>query len=140
MAVFETVGDLGIKFGKDAFMKHLELLFCSYQTNTAASVREMGIQKAEFLAKAFGSSWLAESFVPKIIKVFEEDQMGYNFRMTSIKSLSVVIKYMSKDDVNSMVVPVFAKACGDRVPNVQFCVCQQIALCKSSIDKGTFDS
>ena len=100
----------------------------------------MGIQKAEFLAKTFGSSWLAESFVPKIIKVFEEDQMGYNFRMTSIKSLSVVIKYMSKDDVNSMVVPVFAKACGDRVPNVQFCVCQQIALCKSSIDKGTFDS
>ena len=101
MAVFETVGDLGIKFGKDAFMKHLELLFCSYQTNTAASVREMGIQKAEFLAKAFGSSWLAESFVPKIIKVFEEDQMGYNFRMTSIKSLSVVIKYMSKDDVTT---------------------------------------
>jgi hypothetical protein len=44
--------------------------------------------------------------------------MGYNFRMTSIKSLSVVIKYMSKDDVNSMVVPIFVKACGDRVPNV----------------------
>ena len=92
------------------------------------------------MAKAFGSAWLAESFVPKIIKTFEEDQMGYNFRMTSIKSLSVVIKYMSKDDINSMVVPIFAKACGDRVPNVQFCVCQQITACKSSIDKGTFDS
>lgn len=73
MAVFETVGDLGVKFGKDAFMKHLEPLFCSYQTNTAASVREMGIQKAEFLAKAFGSAWLSESFVPKIIKTYEED-------------------------------------------------------------------
>lgn len=66
--------------------------------------------------------------------------MGYNFRMTSIKSLAVVIKYMSKDDVNSLVVPIFVKACGDRVPNVQFCVCQHIAHCKSSIDKGVFES
>ena len=47
MAVFETVGDLSVKFGKDVFMKHLEPLFMSYFTNTAASVRETGIAKAD---------------------------------------------------------------------------------------------
>jgi hypothetical protein len=47
MAVYETVGDLAVKFGREAYAKHLEGLFISYLTNTAAAVREMGIQKAE---------------------------------------------------------------------------------------------
>ena len=47
MAVFETVGDLAVKFGRDAYNKHLDALFCSFLTNTAAAVREMGIQKCE---------------------------------------------------------------------------------------------
>ena len=73
MAVFETVGDYSVKFGKDVFMKQLEPLFMSYFTNTAASVREMGIAKSEYIAKEFGSAWIAEVFVPKLTKTFEED-------------------------------------------------------------------
>ena len=92
MAVFETVGELAIKFGREAYTKHLEALFSSYLQNTAAAVREMGISKAEGLAKAFGSAWIADSFVPKVIKTYEEDQVGYNYRMTAIKSLAIVTK------------------------------------------------
>ena len=118
MAVFETVGDLAVKFGKDAYAKHLEALFMSYLTNTAAAVREMGIAKAEHVGKAFGHSWIADNFVPKVIKTYEEDQLGYNFRMTAIKSLAVVMKYMNKEDVTNLLVPVFLKATSDKVPNV----------------------
>lgn len=118
MAVFETVGDLSVKFGKDVFMKHLEPLFMSYFTNTAASVRETGIAKAELIAKEFGSAWIAEVFVPKVIKTFEEDQMGYNYRMTALKSIASVTKYMSKEDISSLIVPLLSKACNDKVPNV----------------------
>lgn len=66
--------------------------------------------------------------------------MGYNFRMTSIKSLSGCIKYMTKDDVTNSVVPILVKACGDKIPNVAFCACQMVAQNKSYIDKGVFES
>lgn len=139
MAVFETVGDLAVKFGKDAYTKHLEALFMSYLTNTAAAVREMGIQKAESVGKAFGSNWIAENFVPKVIKTYEEDQMGYNFRLTAIKSLAIVMKYMSKDDVTNLLVPIFIKASNDKVPNVQFICCQLLTQNRQYIDKSVFE-
>jgi serine/threonine-protein phosphatase 2A regulatory subunit A len=140
MAVFETVGDLSVKFGKDTFMKHLEPLFMSYLTNTAASVREMGIVKIEFIAKEFGSEWISSVLIPKVQKTYEEDQMGYNYRMTSLKTIASVTKYMSKEDITNSVVPLLAKACLDKIPNVQFCVCRVINTVKGSIDKGVFES
>jgi len=47
MALIELIGDLAIKFGKDIFVKSLESIFMLYLTNTAAAVREMGIQKVK---------------------------------------------------------------------------------------------
>lgn len=66
MAVYETVGDLSVKFGEAVFTKHLERLFMTYLTNTAASVREMGIVKIEWIAKEFGSAWISDVFIPKV--------------------------------------------------------------------------
>lgn len=53
MAVFELISDLAIIFGKDAYQKHLSNIFMGYLTNTAASVRQMGIVKSAILAKEF---------------------------------------------------------------------------------------
>jgi hypothetical protein len=39
MAVFELVADLGIVYGKEKFVKHLQAVFMGYLSNTAASVR-----------------------------------------------------------------------------------------------------
>lgn len=52
--------------------------------------------------------------------------MGYNYRMTALKSLAGVVKYMTKEDITNLVVPLLAKACNDKIPNVQFCVCRVI--------------
>ena len=43
MAVFELIGKLSIAFGKDIFMRSLADVFMTYLTNTAASVRSMGV-------------------------------------------------------------------------------------------------
>lgn len=83
----------------------------------------MGIQKSELLAKAFGGAWIIDHLVPKLVKVFEEDQIGYNYRMTAIKTWSIVVKYMSKDDITNTIVPLYAKAIVDKIPNVSFCAC-----------------
>lgn len=58
MAIFELIGDLSKIFGKEVFVKHLESIFLSYLTNTAASVREMGIKKAKELAEKFKGEWV----------------------------------------------------------------------------------
>ena len=53
MAVFELIADLGSIFGKELFVKNLQQLFMTYLTNTAASVRNMGIEKSAMLAANF---------------------------------------------------------------------------------------
>jgi hypothetical protein len=44
MAVFELIAELALIFGKETCLKHLQPIFMGYLTNTAASVRQMGIK------------------------------------------------------------------------------------------------
>jgi len=53
MGVFELIAELAIIFGKESYVKHLQPIFMGYLTNTAASVRQMGIKKSGILAGAF---------------------------------------------------------------------------------------
>jgi hypothetical protein len=46
MAIFELIGKLAIEFGKETFMRSLSTIFFTYLTNTAASVRCMGVTMA----------------------------------------------------------------------------------------------
>jgi hypothetical protein len=50
MGVFELIADLALAFGNDTYCKHLQSIFMGYLTNTAASVRQMGILKSASLA------------------------------------------------------------------------------------------
>ena len=45
----------------------------NYLTNTAASVREMGIEKSSEMAKAFGADWVMTNYIPKVIDSFNVD-------------------------------------------------------------------
>ena len=87
MAVFELVGELSKLFGKDVFQKHLESVFLSYLSNTAASVRETGVRKVKELADKFKGDWVMSNFVPRVIEMYNVDKQGYNYRMTCLLSL-----------------------------------------------------
>mmetsp|Transcript_30059 Transcript_30059/g.40710 ORF Transcript_30059/g.40710 Transcript_30059/m.40710 type:complete len:539 (+) Transcript_30059:52-1668(+) len=130
MSVFEFIGDLSISLGKDAFVKNLESVFMAYLTNTAASVREMGITKSRDLCATFKSDWIMTSYLPKVIENFNIEKQGYNYRMCSLMSLQTALPYMGKDLISEKIVPVFVKAAGDKIPNVQFCVSRIIAQSK----------
>ena len=66
MAVFELIGDLGLIFGKEVFQKHLQTIFMGYLSNTAASVRNMGIDKSKDLAQTFKQDWIMGDYIPVI--------------------------------------------------------------------------
>ena len=87
MSVFELIGDLSKMFGKDVFSKNLESIFISYLSNTAASVREMGIKKSKELAEKFKGDWIINSYIPRVIEMFNVDKQGYNYRMCCLHSL-----------------------------------------------------
>ena len=99
MAVFELIGDLSKLFGKDVFTKHLESIFLTYLSNTAASVREMGIKKVKELAEKFKADWINSGFIPRVIEMFNVDKQGYNYRMCCLHSLQAVMPYLSKEQV-----------------------------------------
>ena len=67
MAVFDLIGTLGVLFGKEIYQAKLSGIFMGYLHNTAASVRKMGIQKVEELAKTFKEDWIVQEFIPVVI-------------------------------------------------------------------------
>ena len=58
MATLELIGEFSLEFGKDVFVRSIESIFMQYLTNTAASVREMGIEQSQRMAEKFGSDWV----------------------------------------------------------------------------------
>ena len=60
--------------------------------------------------------------------------------MCALESLSVVMPVLNKNNVAEMIVPTLVKACGDRIPNVQFCCARIIKKNKTSIDAETFET
>ena len=70
MATFELIGDFSLEFGQATFSKSLEPIFMKYLTNTAASVREMGITKAAELAEKFSPDWTVKEFIPKVVESY----------------------------------------------------------------------
>lgn len=126
MSVFELIGDLSKAFGKEVFTKHLESIFLSYLTNTAASVREMGIKKAREIGEKFKAEWIVANFIPKVVENYNIDKQGYNYRMCSLSSLHAVMPYLGKEQISQLLVPIFLKAMKDPIPNVRFCVAKII--------------
>jgi serine/threonine-protein phosphatase 2A regulatory subunit A len=74
MAVFELIGDLSKAFGREVFTKHLESIFLTYLTNTAASVREMGIKKSREIAEKFKADWIVTNYIPKVVENYNIDK------------------------------------------------------------------
>ena len=122
MGVFELIADLAIIFGKDTYCKSLQSIFMGYLTNTAASVRQMGINKSAVLAQNFKQDWVINEYIPVVTSHYTVDKKGYNYRMCCLNSLSAVMPYIMKDQITQQVIPVFLKATKDDIPNVKFCV------------------
>jgi serine/threonine-protein phosphatase 2A regulatory subunit A len=138
MAIFELIGELSIAFGLEIFQRSLEPIFMQYLTNTAASVRNMGVEKSAAMAKAFGPDWVVANFVPKVVEHYNVEQQGFNYRMCAIESLSACMPYLSKEQVTDHIVPTILKTTADRIPNVQFCVARVIKTNKAFFDPQVF--
>ena len=138
MGVFELIADLAVIYGKDIFVKHLQSIFMGYLTNTAASVRNMGVQKSAILAEAFKEQWIMSDFIPVVNSQYTIDKKGYNYRMCCLNSLAAVMPHITKEQITQHIVPIFIKATKDDIPNVKFCMSKIIIANKQYIDTNVF--
>ena len=74
MATFELIGTLSITFGLEIFTRSLEGIFFQYLTNTAASVREMGVKQVKAMANSFGAEWITTILIPKVVESYNVEQ------------------------------------------------------------------
>ena len=74
MATFELIGSLSITFGIEIFTRSLEGIFFQYLTNTAASVREMGVKQVKSMATSFGVEWITTTLIPKVVESYNVEQ------------------------------------------------------------------
>ena len=56
--------------------------------------------------------------------------------MTALLSLNAVMPHMREDQITEHVLPTLLKACGDKVPNVQFNACKIIKNNVKSFEKN----
>ena len=68
------------------------------------------------------------------------DKKGYNYRITCLNSLAVMMKYLREDVIASEIIPVFIKALNDDIPNVRFSCSKLILENKQFISSSTFQS
>ena len=118
MGTVELLGKLSCKLGPEFYSSKFETIFMAYTTNTAASVREMGVTCSVDMGKKFGADWIVKSFIPKIVENYNADKMPFNYRITCLQSLGEMIPLLREDMISEYIVPTFVKAAGDKVPNV----------------------
>jgi hypothetical protein len=69
----------------------------------------------------FGPDWIVQNYLPKVNESYSVDKQPFNYRMSALGSLSAIMDQLREDHITEHVVPTLIKACGDKVPNVQFC-------------------
>jgi hypothetical protein len=109
-----------------------------YLTNTAASVRAMGIEKSGILAQNFKQEWIMNEYIPVVVNHYTVDKKGYNYRMCCLYSLAAVMPYVMKDQITQHIIPIFLKATKDDIPNVRFCASKIISNTRNLIDTTAF--
>lgn len=137
-AVLGLYGDLGLQFGKDLFIKHLQAAFFTYLSDSAAGARETGVAKSAVLAESFGEDWVVSHYIKAVTTAYSVEKRGYNYRICCLHSLSGILGCITKDTCSKYVIPIFLRATQDSIPNVRFSVCRIILQRRSHFDANMF--
>jgi len=61
-------------FGKQVFGQHFETPFMGYLSNSAAAVRQEGIEMVIIMAKKFETDWVMTNFVGKVVDSYNVEK------------------------------------------------------------------
>ena len=111
-------------------------------TNSAAAVRDMGIQKVPLLMQKFGYQFAKEYLMKEAEKVYNQDKCPFHFRISCLRTIGAIwvgrdkdgnrfqTQALNGDETQTLIkqcMPLWQKAFRDSVANVKFVMCK-IAL------------
>ena len=112
----------------------------TYLSNTAASVRQMGIKKSAQIAHEFKEEWIKNHYIPEVLSQYKVDKKGFNYRMCCLNSLAAVMPYISKEQVTTLMIPALLMGAKDDIPNVKFCMSKIVFEKRAYIDANVYSN
>jgi hypothetical protein len=135
MATIELVGDISVCVSKDTYFAKLHDIFIQFMTNSAAAVRDMGIQKVPLLMQKFGYQFAKEYLMKEAEKVYNQEKCPFHFRISCLRTIGAIwvgrdkegnrfqTQALNGDETQTLVkqcMPLWQKAFRDNVANVKF--------------------
>lgn len=108
--------------------------------NTAAAVRKKGVHKSGQLGQKYGANWIMSEFIPVVKSLYKMEKRGYNYRICCLQSAEAVMPYLSKPQIQEVVIPLLLDALSDPIPNVTFSALKIIIKNTQYIDEQAFAS
>lgn len=94
MAVITLAAHIAKEFGKEFYVKNLEVIFMLFLVDTASAVREAGIDILQVLAGEFKADWVVNGYLPKAFEVISKEKIGYLQRIAVLNSMAVRIQFI----------------------------------------------
>ncbi len=130
MAIIENIPMLGEHLGKSFFSEKLNNLCLTCLGDDVFSVRRLAASNLEKLCILFGEDWCCSNIIPRIQKM--HSHTNYLQRMTSLYGIQVLSRKLSRETIESQILPLVISMAGDNVPNVRFTVARTIEeICSS---------
>ncbi|MCQ2816675.1 MAG: hypothetical protein MJ252_05335 [archaeon] len=137
--VYETLAKLGAHYGMDLFKSTIEPLFFNYITDNVSSVRLAGINSLKFLIEKFGSTFIVNTLIPKLMSVLQQGKTSYLNRLCAINSLAVCGEFLEHKQLNEALLPILLKSLKDKIANVRFVTIKTLQKIYKNFDSNGKD-
>ncbi|KAI9226689.1 MAG: armadillo-type protein [Piptocephalis tieghemiana] len=120
LAIIEYIPLLSRQLGVDFFNTQLRGLCLAWLSDPVYSIREAATLNLRKLTEIFGSEWAADKILPEVLEGVHAESTGYLRRMTTVLALATLVPVLSRETIESKVLPAVHGLVNDPIPNIRF--------------------
>ena len=126
LAVIGHIPKLAQHLGGDFFSDKLNALCLTWLGDDVYAVRRAAAENLEMLADHFGEQWSCQQLVPRLESM--HSHTNYLQRMTALYGVQVLARSLSRDTLETTLLPSVLELAIDPVPNVRFTVARTLEV------------
>lgn len=123
-AIIELIPRVAEQLGCDYFNEKLNNLCMVWMGDDVFSIRRAAANNLSKLAELFGEDWAKEHILPRIDRM--HTHTNYLQRMTAIYGIQVLVKTVSVETLENIIMPLLLQMVNDAVPNVRLTVARTL--------------
>jgi len=143
LAVIGHIPKLAEHLGGPFFSEKLNALCLTWLGDDVYAVRRAAADNLKMLSVHFGEAWSCQQLVPRLERM--HTHTNYLQRMTALYGVQVLTDTLSKESLESVILPFVINMTSDAVPNVRFTVARTLQLvakvvCVGDHNNKTYDN